>query len=161
MAHPEQLALIQSGERPWLQAFEEYARWISPIGMSPRRIATPWTIRDVSFEANERVFLMFGSANRDENYFAEPDRFDLARDTSKSVAFGAGPHFCAGAWASRAMVADVALPTVFARLKNLRLVEEPPVRIVGWAFRGLLNLPLTWDAVGPRPEATAHQRVDS
>ena len=37
---------------------------------------------------------------------------------------GAGPHFCAGAWASRSMIADVALPTVFARLKNLRLVEE-------------------------------------
>jgi cytochrome P450 len=102
------------------------------------------------------VFLMFGSANRDEKHFAAPDRFDLARDTSKSVAFGAGPHFCAGAWASRAMVADVALPAVFARLKNLRLVAEPPVQVVGWAFRGLLNLPLTWDAVTTRAEATAH-----
>jgi cytochrome P450 len=146
LTHPEQLALIQSGAKPWLQAFEEYARWISPIGMSPRRIAKPWTIRDIAFEPEERVFLMFGSANRDEKHFADPDRFDLSRDTSKSVAFGAGPHFCAGAWASRAMVADVALPSVFARLKNLRLVEEPPVRIVGWAFRGLINLPLTWDA---------------
>jgi cytochrome P450 len=156
LTHPEELALIARGEKPWLQAFEEYARWISPIGMSPRRIAKPWTIRDVAFEPDERVFLMFGSANRDEKYFAEPDRFDLRRDTSKSVAFGAGPHFCAGAWASRAMVADVALPTVFARLKNLRLVEEPPVRVVGWAFRGLLNLPLTWDAVSARSDASAH-----
>ena len=56
---------------------------------------------------------------------------------------GAGPHFCAGAWASRAMVADIALPAIFARLNNLRLVEPP--RIGGWAFRGLLNLPVTWD----------------
>ncbi|WP_024517199.1 cytochrome P450 [Bradyrhizobium sp. Tv2a-2] len=154
LAHPEQLALIQSGERPWLQAFEEYARWISPIGMSPRRITKPWTIRDIAFEPEERVFLMFGSANRDEKHFAAPDRFDLARDTSKSVAFGAGPHFCAGAWASRAMVADVALPTVFARLKNLRLIAEPPVRIVGWAFRGLLNLPLEWDRVAASARTT-------
>ena len=155
LTHPAQLALIARGDKPWLQAFEEYARWISPIGMSPRRIAKPWTIRDVAFEPEERVFLMFGSANRDEKHFAAPDTFDLSRDTSKSVAFGAGPHFCAGAWASRAMVADVALPTVFARLKNLHLVEDPPVRVVGWAFRGLLNLPLTWDGIAARPAATA------
>jgi cytochrome P450 len=113
--------------------------------MSPRRIAKPWRIRDVEFEPEERVFLMFGSANRDEKHFPNADRFDISRDASKSVAFGAGPHFCAGAWASRAMIADVALPTVFSRLANLRLVGGEPVRVVGWAFRGLLNLPVTWD----------------
>jgi len=77
------------------------------------------------------------------------DRFDIRRDCSKSVAFGAGPHFCAGAWASRAMIADVALPAIFSRLANLRIVDDPPMRIGGWAFRGLLNLPLTWDDVLP------------
>jgi len=145
LTHPEQLAMLRAGEVPWLQAFEEYARWISPIGMSPRRVAKPWTIRDIAFEPKERVFLMFSSANRDEKYFSNADRFDISRDTSKSVAFGAGPHFCAGAWASRAMVADVALPAVFSRLKNLQIVEAEPVRVAGWAFRGLLNLPVTWD----------------
>ena len=143
--HPDQLARLRGGEVAWLQAFEEYARWISPIGMSPRRVAKPWTIRDVAFEPDERVFLMFGSANRDEKHFPNADRFDISRDASKSVAFGAGPHFCAGAWASRAMIADVALPTIFSRLANLRLVSGEPVRVVGWAFRGLLNLPVTWD----------------
>ncbi|CCD92489.1 putative Cytochrome P450 monooxygenase [Bradyrhizobium sp. ORS 375] len=145
LTHPEQLALAMNGEVRWLQVFEEYARWISPIGMSPRRIAKPWTIRDVAFEPEERVFLMFGSANRDEAHFTDPDRFDISRDVSKSIAFGAGPHFCAGAWASRAMIADVALPTLFARLQNLRLRHDEPVRIGGWAFRGLLNLPVAWD----------------
>jgi cytochrome P450 len=74
----------------------------------------------------------------------------VTRDTGKSIAFGAGPHFCAGAWASRAMIADVALPTVFRRLEGLRLLEDDPVRIGGWAFRGLLNLPVTWDGVRAR-----------
>src|ERR1700753_258322 len=110
------------------------------MGMSPRRIARPWTIRDIDFEPDERVFLMFGSANRDEKHFERGEKFDVQRDTSKSIAFGDGPHFCAGAWASRAMVADVALPTVFARLNDLRLGDSEPVRIGGWAFRGLLNL---------------------
>jgi len=89
---------------------------------------------------------MFGSANRDEAHFAEPERFNVSRDTSKSIAFGAGPHFCAGAAASRAMIADVALPSVFARLKGLRLDDAEPVRVGGWAFRGLFNLPVVWDA---------------
>jgi hypothetical protein len=43
------------------------------------------------------------------------------------------------------MVADVALPSIFARLKGVRLDESEPVRIGGWAFRGLLNLPVVWD----------------
>ena len=88
---------------------------------------------------------MFGSANRDEACFEEPDRFDITRDTQKSIAFGAGPHYCAGAFASRAMVADVALPALFARLKGLHLDPAEPVRIGGWAFRGLLNLRVGWD----------------
>ncbi|MBR0775739.1 cytochrome P450 [Bradyrhizobium diazoefficiens] len=143
LSHPDQLDLVRKGEVTWLQAFEEYARWISPIGMSPRRIAKPWSIRDVSFETDERVFLMFGSANRDETHFERADAFDVTRDTAKSVAFGAGPHFCAGAAASRAMIADVALPALFARAGQLELDDEP-VRIGGWAFRGLLNLPVRW-----------------
>jgi cytochrome P450 len=145
LTHPEQLKLAMAGKVPWLQVFEEYARWISPIGMSPRRIAKPFAIGDIALEPEDRIFFMFGSANRDEAHFAQPDTFDVTRDVSKSIAFGAGPHFCAGAWASRAMLADVALPTIFARLRGLRLREDEPVRIGGWAFRGLLNLPVTWD----------------
>ncbi|MGB3448114.1 MAG: cytochrome P450 [Xanthobacteraceae bacterium] len=145
LTHPDQLALVRDGQAKWIEVFEEYARWIAPIGMSPRRVAKPWTYGGVDFEPEDRVFFMFGSANRDEACFPDPETFDITRDTAKSIAFGAGPHYCAGAWASRAMVADVALPSIFARLKNLRLDEAEPVRIGGWAFRGLLNLPVVWD----------------
>ena len=123
LTHPRQLALVREGNVPWLQAFEEYARWISPIGMSPRRIARPWRLRDVDFAPEDRIFFMFGSANRDAAVFERADEFDVTRDIGKSVAFGAGPHFCAGAWASRAMVAEAALPAIFARLPQLRLDE--------------------------------------
>jgi cytochrome P450 len=146
LTHPEQFALVCAGKVEWLQVFEEFARWISPIGMSPRRVAKAASVNGVDLEPEDRVFLMFGSANRDEAHFVDADKFDLTRDTGKSIAFGAGPHFCAGAAASRAMIADVALPSVFARLKGLRLDESEPVRIGGWAFRGLFNLPVTWDA---------------
>jgi cytochrome P450 len=113
--------------------------------MSPRRIAKPFAYNGVEFEPEERIFFMFGAANRDEAHFPHADRYDASRDTSKAIAFGAGPHFCAGAWASRTMVADVALPSVFARLRGLALDTSEPVRITGWAFRGLQNLPVRWN----------------
>jgi cytochrome P450 len=146
LTHPAQLRLVREGRAKWIDVFEEYTRWIAPIGMSPRRVAKPCAYGGVAFEPEDRVFFMFGSANRDESCFKAPERFDITRDTSKSIAFGAGPHYCAGAFASRAMVADVALPSLFARLEGLRLDDREPVRIVGWAFRGLLNLSVAWDA---------------
>jgi len=149
LQHPAQLALVRAGEIDWLQAFEEYARWTSPIGMSPRRIARDFTVDDVTLKTDDRVFFMFGSANRDEDVFENPDEFDLSRDVGRSIAFGAGPHFCAGAWASRALISQVALPKAFARLKNLRLADGADPQPVGWASRGLTSLPCVWDACSP------------
>ena len=145
LTHPDQLDLALSREVSWLQVFEEYCRWIAPIGMSPRRVAVEHTYGGVVFEPEERVFFMFGSGNRDEQYFHEPDRFDVTRDTTASLHFGAGPHFCAGAAASRSLVGDVALPKIFERLDNLEIdLGSAPVEFGGWAFRGPLRLPVTW-----------------
>lgn len=144
LSHPDQLGRIRRGESDWGQAFGEYCRWISPIGMSPRRVARRHEFAGVTFEPEDRVFFMFGSANRDEAYFDDPDTFDITRDTQKSIPFGAGPHFCAGAAASRTLVADVAVPFLFERLQDLRLDGASSVKIGGWAFRGLLALPAIW-----------------
>jgi cytochrome P450 len=142
LTHPAQLAQVLSGTATWRQVFEEYARWISPIGMSPRRVARPDQVDGLDFEPEARVFFMFGSGNRDEAVFERPERFDLARDTSKSLAFGAGPHFCAGAAASRALIAEVALPMLFERFPGLALAGAVP--FAGWAFRGPVSVPVTW-----------------
>ena len=145
LQHPDQLELATSGDVSWQQVFEEYCRWIAPIGMSPRRIATEHSYSGVEFAPEERVFFMFSSANRDESYFNNPDDFDVTRDTTPGLTFGAGPHFCAGAAASRSLVGDVALPRIFERLERLRLdPSAPPVEFRGWAFRGPLSLPVTW-----------------
>jgi len=143
--HPDELAKVLDGRVGWLHAFEEYARWTSPIGMSPRRVARSHEVDGVAFEEDERVFFMFGSANRDEDVFTDPERFDLDRDVGPSIAFGAGPHFCAGAWASRALISEVALPMAFERLPGLRLADGDGPQPVGWAFRGLTTLPCHWE----------------
>jgi len=143
VTHPDQLQAIEQGQANWLDAFEEYARWISPIGMSPRRVAKHYEVNDVVLEPEDRLFLMFGSANRDETVFTKPDVFDVMRDTSQSIAFGAGPHFCAGAWASRCLIAEVAMPMIFERLRGLRLAGD--AAFGGWAFRGPTKMHVAWN----------------
>jgi len=145
LAHPDQLARVLQGGVPWRRVFDEYVRWMSPIAMSPRRVAQRHTCDGVTLEPEDRVFFMFGSANRDEQFFDDPDRFDLGRsDSAAHIAFGAGPHFCAGAAASKSLIAEVALPAVFQRLPGLRLAPGAEVRFGGWAFRGPLALPVCW-----------------
>lgn len=144
LTHPGQLEMVRTGAASWSDAFEEYARWISPIGMSPREIAREETVKGVTFQPGDRVFFMYGSGNRDESVFDHPDRFHITRDTSASLAFGAGPHFCAGAAVARTLICQVALPMAFERLKNLAL--DGPAPFTGWAFRGLTALPAHWQA---------------
>ena len=93
LSHPMQLNLIQKGDATWLQAFEEYARWVSPIGMSPRRIAKPFTWNGIDLEPGSRVFFMFSSGNRDEAIFDEPERFDIMRANAKTSQLWRRPAF--------------------------------------------------------------------
>ena len=57
LQHPEQLELARSGSVTWQQVFEEYCRWIAPIGMSPRRVAMEHSYAGVNFEREDRIFL--------------------------------------------------------------------------------------------------------
>ena len=134
LQNPNQLEKIFNGEFDWLKAFEEYARWMSPIGMSPRRIAKDFLYKDFNFFENDRVFLMFGSANRDEEIFENAEKFKLDRNLARAISFGAGPHFCAGAWISKTLIAEVAIPMLFEKFPNIKLLSE--VEYFGWAFRG-------------------------
>lgn len=144
LTHPGQLARVQAGEVTWRRVFDEYVRWMSPIAMTPRRVAQPFSVDGVALAPEDRVFFMFGSANRDEAVYDESDRFDLSRDASGHIAFGAGPHYCAGAAASKSLIAEVALPALFEHLPKLRLQPGADVRFGGWAFRGPLSLPVAW-----------------
>ena len=141
LKNKDQLNLILNGQSTWLNAFEEYSRWISPIGMSPRRIAKDYIIEGIEFKKNDKIFFMFGSGNRDEDVFASPEKFNITRKLSASLAFGAGPHFCAGAWISRCLIGEVALPLLFKYFPNIKLDEKyGEVKFEGWAFRGPLRV---------------------
>jgi len=142
LSNPDQRAHLEDGTVNYVSAFTEYARFVAPIQMIPRMVASKDTVEGVTFEVGDRVFLMVGSACRDEEVFENADQFDLIRDTSAAIPFGAGPHFCAGAAAARTLVAEYAVPMILARFPALALAG--PVPFHGWAFRGPTRVPVTW-----------------
>jgi cytochrome P450 len=95
--------------------------------------------------AGAMCLLLFGSGNRDENVFPEPDAVDLDRpNVREHLAFGTGVHACPGAPMARAEI-RVALETLLHRLPGLRLADGyEPTYIASYFFRGLERLDVTW-----------------
>jgi cytochrome P450 len=91
------------------------------------------------------MLLLFGSGNRDETVFADPDRADLDRPNVRDhLAFGHGLHSCPGAPMARAEI-RVALETLLRKLPGLRLADGyEPTYIASYFFRGLESLDITW-----------------
>jgi cytochrome P450 len=91
------------------------------------------------------MLLLFGSGNRDETVFADPDLADLDRPNVRDhLAFGHGLHSCPGAPMARAEI-RVALETLLRKLPGLRLADGyEPTYIASYFFRGLESLDITW-----------------
>lgn len=145
LTNPEQLADVFADGALWKRVFEEAVRWVAPIGMYPRQVTKPVEVAGVELKPGDRLGLVVASANRDPAVYVDPDSFDIHRTVAGHLGFGSGPHFCAGAWASRASIGQAALPTLFRRCRNLRLDPDRAVRFGGWVFRGPLTMPVVWD----------------
>ncbi|WP_420593788.1 cytochrome P450 [Deinococcus sp.] len=98
--------------------------------------------------AGSVLLLLFGSGNRDETVFADPDRLDLDRaNAHKHLAFGQGLHVCPGEPVARAEI-RVAVETLLTARPGLRLAPEyTPTYIASYLFRGLERLDVTWNRV--------------
>lgn len=95
--------------------------------------------------AGTPLLLLFGSANRDETVFPDPDAVDLDRpNVREHLAFGRGLHVCPGAPMARAEI-RVALEHLVQRLPGLRLADGyEPLYIASYFFRGLERLDVEW-----------------
>ena len=107
------------------------------------------TAQDVELEggripAGQNVFLLLGSANRDERKFPEPDRFDIARNPQDYVAFGYGIHYCLGAPLARSEGRN-ALEALLFDCPPFSLVAEEIAHIASLIVRGPQTLPLRFD----------------
>lgn len=127
---------------------EETLRYDPSSQLLARTTTRPVELRDRTIPEGARVALLVGSGNRDERAFEQPDRFDIRRNTTNSLAFGQGTHFCLGASLAR-LEAQVALECIVERLGAWRILEEESVRVHSSNVRGFAHLPLEFKP-GPR-----------
>jgi len=106
-----------------------------------RRAAKDFTLHDVAIPEGARILLLVGSANRDESVFPDPDRFDLRRDTSQSLSFGQGTHFCMGASLAR-LEGRVVLEEWQRRFPGYEIDPDGAVRVHSINVRGFAKLPV-------------------
>jgi cholest-4-en-3-one 26-monooxygenase len=122
-------------------AVEEILRWTSPTIVSMVRTATrDAEVRGVEIRAGQKVTMWYGSANRDEEFFPEPDRFDVARSPNDHLAFGFGAHFCLGAQLAR-LELHVMFEELLERMSGLELAGEPR-RLRSNIFNGFEQVPV-------------------
>ncbi|WP_039017285.1 cytochrome P450 [Halocynthiibacter namhaensis] len=112
----------------------------------PLHMFTRWCYEEVEicghvFQPGDEVALLLASANRDDNTWADGDRFDPTREILTNTSFGAGAHFCIGAPLAR-MELQIALPILFERCPNLALATQPNYADI-YHFHGLKALPVT------------------
>src|SRR4030095_13464792 len=88
--HPEQLAMLRKDRALLAGAIEEMLRFTTPVVQFQRTATRDTELRGVAIRAGEPVVIFYPSANRDEEVFADPDRFDVRRDPNPHVAFGGG-----------------------------------------------------------------------
>jgi cytochrome P450 len=99
---PEQLVAIAADPNLVVNATEEIIRWTSPVRHFLRHATSDTELHGQEIPEGGTVLLSYPSANRDDQVFASPDRFDVRRqDASKLISFGAGTHFCLGAQFAR------------------------------------------------------------
>ncbi|WP_216899555.1 cytochrome P450 [Nocardia alni] len=140
--HPGQLERLRGNLDLMPRATEEIIRWVTPVKAFMRTAAQDATVRDVPIAAGESVLLSYVSANRDEDAFDNPFRFDIEREPNKHVAFGFGVHFCLGAGLAR-MEINGFLSELLPRLKSIELNGEPALTATTFVG-GLKHLPIRY-----------------
>ena len=122
--HPAELARLRADPALLPTAIDELLRFDTPSTLFERWVLEPVEVAGVTLPRGAEVALLFGSANRDEAAFEQPDELDLARDPNPSLAFGAGIHYCLGAPLAR-LELGIAFGTLLRRIPRLELVEPP------------------------------------
>jgi len=142
LAHRDQLARVRSDPALIPSAIEEVLRFSSPVQMDPRRATRRVELRGHVVEADQLVICWLGSANRDEDVFADGERFDVGRSDNRHLAFGFGPHYCLGANLAR-LEGQVALRTLLTRTQSFERTDDTPLPLhPSIVFRGVTHLPL-------------------
>jgi cytochrome P450 len=140
--NPDQLDRLRNNLDLMPLATEEMIRWATPVKEFMRTAAEDTTVRGVQIAAGDSLLLSYVSANRDEDVFSDPFRFDVGRDPNKHLAFGYGVHFCLGAALAR-MEVNSFFTELVPRLKSIELTGDPE-HVATTFVGGLKHLPVRY-----------------
>jgi cytochrome P450 len=136
--HPDEKARLLSDMSLLDSAVEEMLRWTSPLHHMSRTATADTEIRGKKIKEGERVLMWYPSANRDEDIFDDPYRFDITRQPNEHLAFGIGEHFCLGAGFARKEL-RVMFDELFRRFPDIDL-EGPPERLRSNFINGIKHM---------------------
>lgn len=144
--YPEQSRSVLDDADLAPQWVEESLRFDTSSQMVLRTTTAETTVRGVTIPADQKVLLLIGSANRDHEVFPDGDVYDLGRDTSASLSFGQGPHFCLGAHLAR-LEARIALDMIARSITGYELLPGAE-RVHSSNVRGFAHLPMRVEVAG-------------
>jgi cytochrome P450 family 142 subfamily A polypeptide 1 len=124
-ANTDQWELLRAGADMTV-ATEEFIRTVTPVHNMCRVATTDAELAGSSIKAGQQLVMMYGSANRDEAQFSDPELFDVTRSPNNHLSFGFGTHFCLGAALARQEI-RVFFEELVKRVRELRLLSEEPV----------------------------------
>jgi cytochrome P450 len=139
--HPRQARLVADHAELAPRAVAEILRYEPPVQLVVRAALEPAEIAGTEIPAGSLVFGLIAAANRDPAQVKEPEVFDVTRDQVPSLSFGAGPHYCLGAYLA-GLQGEVLFPRLLRRFPGMRLAGPPVYRSPGSTLRGLEHLPL-------------------
>ena len=147
--HPEQMALLRAEPALIPSMLEEALRYDSPVQGLFRTTTRAIDVRGVTIPADQKVLLLYASANRDEEEFPDAARFDIRREENNHLAFGYGIHFCLGAPLAR-LEARVVWEELLRRTGALHPDPDGEIRRVdNLIVRGLASFPMRYEeAIG-------------
>jgi cytochrome P450 family 142 subfamily A polypeptide 1 len=130
------------------RAVDEIIRYVTPVLGFIRTVTRDHTYRGTELKEGDRVLMLYGSANRDETVFENPDVLDFTRDSNPHLAFGIGPHFCLGANLARMEVKTV-FQELLSRLPDITVPEDvAPRRGDSTLVIALEDIPATFNGSG-------------
>lgn len=142
LENPDQLARLKNDPSLMGTAVEEMIRWVTPVKEFMRTAQADTEVRGVPIKKGESVLLSYVSANRDEDVFTDPFRFDVGRDPNKHLSFGYGVHFCLGASLAR-MEMNSFFSELLPRLESIELSGSPELSASTFVG-GVKHLPIRY-----------------
>lgn len=141
--HPDQRAQVVANPALVPDAFQEALRYWMPTQFLCRTVTNEKEIRGKTLQPGQPVLFLYPSANRDDDEFDDPNKFDIGRQAKRILSFGAGTHGCIGIHAAR-LEAKVCLEEMLAAFPEYEIDLDKADRLVTDFVQGYASFPVTF-----------------